>query len=54
MKTKTCVLCNKNFEEWGNNPAPLKSEGQCCDDCNHTKVIPERMKEIAMRICPDD
>lgn len=47
-KTK-CCLCKKylipskgNF--FGrNNPAPLRKSGECCDRCNHEKVIPARM-----------
>jgi len=37
-----CSLCGEEFNGWGNNPAPLKAKGQCCDDCNATKVIPAR------------
>lgn len=44
MKTKKiCVLCKKNFSGYGNNAQPLK-EGQCCDECNFTKVVPERLR----------
>ena len=46
---KKCVLCKKMFGEWGNNPAPLKSKGQCCDVCNATKVIPARVKQSQVR-----
>jgi len=43
-----CCLCHKNIEiegTWkeGNNAAPLK-KGRCCDTCNMTKVIPERLR----------
>ena len=52
MKMK-CDMCNREIEErkdengnvyWkhGNNAAPY--EGRCCDVCNHTKVIPARMR----------
>ena len=46
MKTevKECVLCGKEFEGWGNNPAPLKNDGECCKECNWKKVIPARLK----------
>lgn len=43
--TQICVICDKGFEEYGNNPEPLKQEGRCCDDCNDTKVFPERLKQ---------
>jgi len=43
---KQCVLCGKMFDEWGNNPEPLTSEGSCCDNCNMTKVIPARLERV--------
>ena len=45
-----CCLCGKRVLGWGdnqqygNNPLPLK-DGECCDKCNMTKVIPERIKK---------
>ena len=53
MKTKEgfiCCLCKKHSyghgkrRQFGNNPAPLKQKGECCDDCNWIKVIPARIK----------
>ena len=45
-----CCLCGVEIEKnwlngWdkGNNARPLK-EGRCCDLCDSTKVILERMK----------
>ncbi len=43
MKKKTCVICGKKFEGWGNNPYPLAKEGLCCDECNF-KVVQARLK----------
>lgn len=45
-----CCLCRKEIEvvgTWkeGNNAQPLK-EGRCCDKCDITKVIPERLKRF--------
>jgi hypothetical protein len=41
-----CGLCDGNLDcPYGNNPAPLKTNGRndvCCDSCNITKVIPAR------------
>ncbi len=37
-----CSICGKEFEGYGNNPAPLK-RGKCCDDCNLNVVLPLRM-----------
>ena len=44
-KLKKCCLCNKEFNEFGNNPEPL-SKGICCDECNTKKVIPSRLKQL--------
>jgi hypothetical protein len=47
-----CCLCGKHTIGWdekgiyGNNPAPLKDKGECCDECNETKVIPARLGEF--------
>lgn len=43
MEKKICCICGKEFEGWGNNPYPLKDEGECCDDCNFKYVIPARI-----------
>ena len=43
---KTCCLCGKELEEYGNNPAPLKDSGECCDRCNAEKVIPARLEAV--------
>jgi len=40
---KVCCICGKQFKEWGNNPAPIKQEGECCDNCNWTYVVPARL-----------
>lgn len=42
-----CVICNGEIlDEWGHNPAPVKEDGRCCDTCNFTVVIPERLKML--------
>ncbi len=43
-----CVLCGKMSDGYGNNPAPLASlrYGQCCDECNETKVKPARFDQM--------
>lgn len=43
MKNK-CCLCGEEFEGYGNDPAPLKESGECCDRCNAEKVIPARFE----------
>ena len=42
-KQFVCCLCKQECKGYGNNPAPLKEEGKCCDNCNLTKVIPARL-----------
>lgn len=44
MKDYVCVFCKKKGTGYDNNPATLKKKGQCCDDCNLNKVLPERIK----------
>lgn len=50
MKAKdmqnTCVICGKNFVGYGNNPSPIMEHGVCCNECNETKVIPERLRRM--------
>ena len=33
----------------GNNPAPIKEQGVCCDDCNKQYVIPKRFELLIKR-----
>ncbi len=46
-----CCLCGKHSEGWGknkqfgNNPSPLAKKGECCDECNSTKVIQSRIEQ---------
>lgn len=48
-KYMKCCICGRIFKGYGNNPAPVKKHGRCCDDCNSSKVIPARMAEIIKR-----
>ena len=43
---KTCCICKKKFYGFGNNPSPVKTSGRCCDECNFTKVLPERISQL--------
>lgn len=46
-KIRTCCLCGKDLkDEFGNNPYPLKKNGDCCNECNITKVIPARLNNL--------
>lgn len=41
-----CVICHEHFIGYGNNPDPIKMNGDCCNDCNTNMVIPRRMTDI--------
>lgn len=43
---KTCCICGEPFLGYGNNPWPVAEEGECCDQCNAEKVIPERLRQM--------
>ena len=45
-ETKICCICGQTFIGYGNNPWPVKEEGECCMHCNDTKVIPARLKKL--------
>jgi hypothetical protein len=38
-----CILCGKDNGEYGHNADPV-AKGRCCEKCNITRVIPERMR----------
>ena len=40
----TCCICGEESEGYGNNPAPVKEDGKCCDACNRKFVIPARLE----------
>lgn len=40
---KICCICGQLFEGYGNNPAPIETRGECCDDCNINVVVPRRL-----------
>ena len=40
---KVCCICGKEFAGFGNNPWPIKQNGECCDECNINKVVPARI-----------
>ena len=48
-RKKICCICSKVFQEWGNNPDPIKKEGVCCDKCDKEKVIPARLEQEVER-----
>ena len=46
IKVRHCSICGTAFAGWGNNPAPVKKRGRCCDYCNWHAVIPARLQAI--------
>jgi hypothetical protein len=44
LKGQTCPICDKKFNGWGNNPAPVALNGaNVCDSCNTDFIVPIRM-----------
>lgn len=41
---KVCCICGKEFTEYGNDPYPVKEDGECCRSCNWGVVIPKRIE----------
>ncbi len=41
---KTCSICGKKYEGYGNNAQPV-NDGRCCDKCNVLIVVPRRMQD---------
>lgn len=44
-KEGRCSICGERYDGMGNNAAPVNG-GRCCDVCNTTRVIPERIARI--------
>ena len=45
---KICCICGKKFTGWGNDPWPVKMEGECCDDCNNSQVLAARLMGLKL------
>lgn len=41
-----CCICGDSFSGFGNNPAPIRLSGRCCDPCNFRFVIRARLIEM--------
>lgn len=50
MNKFVCCICGNEFEGFGNNPYPIceDSRERCCDNCNSSVVIPERIMRYFM------
>ncbi len=49
MAVKKCCICGNKIWGYGNNPAPVKTEGVCCDECNKRIVIPIRLSQASVK-----
>mgnify|MGYP003148497306 CR=1 FL=1 len=42
-----CFLeCKNALGLYGHNAYPIVEGGRCCNDCNKTRIIPERIKRL--------
>lgn len=50
FKWETCVICYRMIcdDVFGNNPAPVKDEGDCCSKCNREVVVPARLAYLGL------
>lgn len=48
MEKHICCICGKEFEGWGNDPAPvvMDEDAKCCDACDMGVVLPARMTAL--------
>ena len=44
-----CCICGEEHIGYGHNPNPVTIDGECCDKCNMSVVIPTRLKECIKR-----
>lgn len=48
---RKCCFCGTRVK-YGNDPAPLRKKGYCCDDCNTKLVLPARLALQAKQKIP--
>lgn len=53
-KSNICCICGEEIDGHGNNPAPYKENGKCCDACNTKFVIPARVAELNTKTDGED
>lgn len=51
-RKQKCCICGNTFTGYGNNPAPIKHKGRCCDECNKSTVIPSRVFRHSIGLNP--
>ena len=45
-----CSICSEEIQDWiGHNAQPVNN-GRCCNMCNMTFVIPERIREMSNNV----
>lgn len=46
VKYTNCCFCNIQIKDIDSNNAQPLADDRCCGDCNASKVIPARIKEM--------
>lgn len=46
VSSELCCICGEPLGGYGNNPAPYRDSGKCCDACNIKFVIPTRIEQV--------
>lgn len=51
MDEKICCICGNKIDGFGNNPWPIidDEDSECCDACNTSVVIPQRLRYMMER-----
>jgi hypothetical protein len=47
-----CSICHRSCAGFGNGAWPI-NDGQCCDDCNASEVIPARIDLMQVEMVAD-
>ena len=45
-----CCICGEPLQGDGNNPWPVKDDGECCDKCNYAYVLPKRIENVISKV----
>ena len=43
-----CCICGKGSRGFGNNADTESEKDRCCDNCNDTVVVPNRMRALGL------
>jgi hypothetical protein len=48
-KKHVCSICQVTYTGFGNNAEPV-TRGRCCDSCNSSVVLPERIRRMYLAV----